>query len=268
MINKFSIEMKQKYNTLLQTIKATFILTLILISSYFLLGTIPQFFDLTPSAIYTKLVFAISALLSIPVIIFFSKKWNIRIKTFFMKLPKWHEVLILTIITGACYIATLIVIDSVEDIGKIYNGKINSIFFKIIPFKFANYIGLIHFTIIAPIIEEIFFRGLILTLLLRQFSVFKSIVISSLLFSIGHLKFDDFILLFFSGIVFALIFYKTGSLYLSILAHSLNNLIGNFIDIEKVSIDNVSGSYFVLIIVGLIFIMVTAYILFLKQREL
>ncbi len=251
--------MKPKYNTLLQAIIATVVITITLILCEFLFLVLPLFFDNEPTANYFSLAFVIASLLYIPIIIYFAKKWDISVKEFFIKLPKWYEIVTIFIVVPTSVIATLLVIDSVEDIMSLYNGEVNQLYFK--SFEIKPYISLIRATIIAPITEEIFFRGLILVFLLKKFSPFKAIIISSLLFSIAHLRFDDFISLFFYGIVFALIFYKTGSLYMSIIAHFLTNLILSFIDVEKINLMNMNGVHLILFVIGFVFIVATIYML-------
>ncbi len=77
--------------------------------------------------------------------------------------------------------------------------------------------------IIIPIIEELFFRGLVLKQFLKKYSPINAILLSSLLFSAYHLELDRFVFLFFLGVLFALIFYISKSLTLSTLAHMIWN---------------------------------------------
>lgn len=259
--------MNLKNNILFKTSKATLIALCIIILFYLLFGLVPQLFGYKLSEIYVQTAFAVSSFVYVPYALYLSKKWNINFKKQFKILSKWHNVLYLFAFIIVAYIATLVIIDSIEDIFELAKGRINKIFIKI-PSSF-NTVGIIktlRSVIIAPVSEELFFRGLIMIYLLRKFTVLKSLIISSLLFSLIHLRFDDFFLLFFWGIVFGLVFYKTGSLLMSMVAHSVSNLIGTNIEIEKVSLDVVSSLYVVLIIVGFIFVVViTAYLVAIKD---
>lgn len=81
---------------------------------------------------------------------------------------------------------------------------------------------IITITILAPIVEEFVFRGVILHRLIRKTSVWGGILLSSLLFGILH---ADIIGAFLFGVIASLLFIKTGNLLIPILMHALNNTI-------------------------------------------
>ena len=81
-------------------------------------------------------------------------------------------------------------------------------------------IEIVMITILAPIVEEFFFRGVILQRLIKKTSAWGGILISSLLFGILH---ADIIGAFIFGIITALLFIRTGNLLIPILVHMLNN---------------------------------------------
>lgn len=78
--------------------------------------------------------------------------------------------------------------------------------------------------LIAPVVEEILFRGVLLTKWAETFGVKKAILFSSLLFMILHIE-SFFIPQLVGGILYALIYIKTKQLIYPILIHSFNNLI-------------------------------------------
>ena len=84
---------------------------------------------------------------------------------------------------------------------------------------------LIAISIVAPIIEEFIFRGIILNGLLNKYSPSKSILISSLLFAAIHGNIHQGVNTFLLAVIFGYIFYKTRSIYLTILLHFFNNTI-------------------------------------------
>ncbi len=86
----------------------------------------------------------------------------------------------------------------------------------------------IYISIIAPLFEEILFRGFIFKGFLRNFSPTKSILASSFLFGFVHLNPWQFTTAFLIGIFFAWIMLKTNSLLLPLLGHFLNNFIITF----------------------------------------
>ena len=84
----------------------------------------------------------------------------------------------------------------------------------------------------APLAEEIFFRGFIFAGLLRPFGLAGAMVTSGFLFAMFHVTGPDtlgLILPFgFVGMLFAWIYYRTGSLWTSIATHLLFNLVSFF----------------------------------------
>lgn len=78
-------------------------------------------------------------------------------------------------------------------------------------------------SVVAPITEEVFFRGLMLRGFLKRYSEFKSILISSILFALIHLNPYQIIAAFFIGLFLGWLFSRTGSLMLCILVHALHN---------------------------------------------
>jgi len=76
----------------------------------------------------------------------------------------------------------------------------------------------------APIFEEIFMRGIILTGLLNRYRPKKAIIISALIFGISHFNIVQSVNTTLIGLVLGLIYYKTNSLILCIAAHMTNNI--------------------------------------------
>jgi membrane protease YdiL (CAAX protease family) len=86
--------------------------------------------------------------------------------------------------------------------------------------------------ICIPILEEIIYRGYVLTVLLQSFdSVFVAFLFTSLIFASIHcLAGPGFMLLIFLGTFFmSFIYWKFGSIYPCILLHSINTLVGEII---------------------------------------
>lgn len=83
--------------------------------------------------------------------------------------------------------------------------------------------------LIAPIVEETVFRGLIMTKLRQFFSIPSSIIISALLFGVIHIMAGGFITVlhaFLGGLIFSMTYEKTKSLIPTIVAHIFGNLGG------------------------------------------
>lgn len=87
------------------------------------------------------------------------------------------------------------------------------------------YLMFISFIIIAPIFEEILMRGIILEGFLNKYKPVTAIIISSLMFGVMHLNIFQFVNATIGGLFLGVIYYKTRSLVLCIVAHMVNNLI-------------------------------------------
>jgi len=84
-------------------------------------------------------------------------------------------------------------------------------------------------SIFGPLVEEIFFRGVMYNAIKRKIGVFWGIVITSVLFSFLHTHALEYFLVGFIpivvlGVVLAYLYEKTGSLIPSFTLHVLNNL--------------------------------------------
>lgn len=77
--------------------------------------------------------------------------------------------------------------------------------------------------LLAPIAEEILFRGILLKGLLEKVSPFTAILISSLLFAAIHFSTEGFISLFVAAFGYALLTVKANSIQPALLAHLFNN---------------------------------------------
>jgi hypothetical protein len=77
--------------------------------------------------------------------------------------------------------------------------------------------------VIAPLTEEIFFRGFLYAGLRTRVGMPKAMLISTLFFTALHFSVDAFIPIFVLGLFLAWVYEKTGSLYPGILLHAANN---------------------------------------------
>lgn len=79
--------------------------------------------------------------------------------------------------------------------------------------------------VIAPVVEELIFRGLILQGFRRNYNGFVAVFMSALLFALFHLNPWQFPATFILGLVLGWILLRTNSIFLAILGHSINNLL-------------------------------------------
>ncbi|MBO1910191.1 CPBP family intramembrane metalloprotease, partial [Microvirga sp. 3-52] len=90
-------------------------------------------------------------------------------------------------------------------------------FFKVL-------IAIISAAIISPIYEEIFYRGFLFRWFRTRVGLIGSILFSSLIFSIVHIPTYNVIpVAFFSGVIFALAYERTNSIWPSVIIHGLTN---------------------------------------------
>jgi hypothetical protein len=81
--------------------------------------------------------------------------------------------------------------------------------------------------ILAPLLEEILYRGYVLTALRERMRTFSALVLASLIFTSVHATIGPGIMvfIFFWAFIPSLLFLRFGNLYPSMLMHALNNLI-------------------------------------------
>jgi membrane protease YdiL (CAAX protease family) len=85
-------------------------------------------------------------------------------------------------------------------------------------------INLLVMAFMAALSEEIFFRGLLQQMLIKnKINAHVAIIITAILFSAFHLQFFGFIPRMFLGIVLGYLYYITQNLWVSIIAHFCNN---------------------------------------------
>ena len=85
------------------------------------------------------------------------------------------------------------------------------------------WIVLISVSVFAPFFEEWLCRGIILRGLLKKMKPGWAIVISALIFGLIHMNLWQAIPAFIIGVILGYVYYKTGSLKLTMLMHCVNN---------------------------------------------
>ncbi len=84
---------------------------------------------------------------------------------------------------------------------------------------------LIAAAVVAPIAEEIFFRGFMYGGLRKRIGVVAAMLVSTIFFTALHLTVELFVPIFFLGLFLAWLYEYTGSLYPGMLLHAANNAI-------------------------------------------
>ncbi|MBX3327469.1 MAG: type II CAAX endopeptidase family protein [Nitrospira sp.] len=87
-------------------------------------------------------------------------------------------------------------------------------------------ISLVEYVVLAPIFEELAFRGLLFAMLRRRFTFLPAALLSATIFALAHgYSLLGFISVLWSGFLWAWIYDRTGSLIPGMVAHAINNLL-------------------------------------------
>ncbi|MBA5865211.1 MAG: CPBP family intramembrane metalloprotease [Nitrospira sp. CR1.3] len=87
-------------------------------------------------------------------------------------------------------------------------------------------ISLIEYVVFAPLFEELAFRGLLFAILRRKFRFLPAALISAGIFGVAHgYGLVGLVSVCWSGVLWAWIYEKTGSLLPGMIAHAINNLL-------------------------------------------
>lgn len=83
--------------------------------------------------------------------------------------------------------------------------------------------------VVAPVIEELLFRGVLFAGLAKRWPVWLAAVVSSLAFAVLHGQVNVGIYTFILGFLLSWLYVRSGSLYPGILVHFINNLVAFFL---------------------------------------
>ncbi len=98
------------------------------------------------------------------------------------------------------------------------------LFSKVFESDYGWWGAFMKVVIIAPVIEELIFRGLVLHGLRKNYSATTTILVSAVLFSLFHLNPWQMPATFVLGVLLAWLMLRTNNILLTILGHALNNL--------------------------------------------
>jgi membrane protease YdiL (CAAX protease family) len=76
---------------------------------------------------------------------------------------------------------------------------------------------------IVPVCEEIFFRGYVFTAVRQRYGLAQAFVLSPVLFAAAHLNLPAFLPILAAGVLLGYVYYRTGSLVPSMVAHGVFN---------------------------------------------
>ncbi|MYL57597.1 CPBP family intramembrane metalloprotease [Virgibacillus halodenitrificans] len=145
--------------------------------------------------------------------------WSeVGIKPFAKK--DWKIIIIYSVIlmVGAVLIVVLTSL-----IGNTYENSKTEAMQQNVTF-FSLLIAFISAAVISPLYEEIFYRGFLYRWLRTRIGLNGAILLSSLIFTVIHIPtYNAMPVNFFSGIIFALAYERTGLIWPSVIIHGLTN---------------------------------------------
>lgn len=97
------------------------------------------------------------------------------------------------------------------------------LFTRIFENDYGVWGAVVKVAIIAPIVEEMIFRGIIMHGLMRNYSPFTAVSVSALMFALFHLNPWQFPATFILGILLGILMLRTRNIILCILGHAINN---------------------------------------------
>ena len=209
-------------------------------SQYILLGVfnLLSFFKISLASVsQTVLETSISALVYVITIFILIlvpkliKKWGTSMKDIGLdRLPTWTDIIITPagMIIYLIFSSALIIlfqrivpnfdIDQVQNVG-----------FKQLNSQFEYLLAFSTLVVIAPVAEEVLFRGYLFGKLKKQCPVWLSIIVTSLLFGFLHGNLNVMVDTFALSIILCILRVITGSIWPSILLHMLKNGIAFYI---------------------------------------
>ncbi len=114
---------------------------------------------------------------------------------------------------------------------------------------------LLYAAVIPAVFEEFFFRGAVLSYLNEDRSrTVKALLLSSVLFALVHGSYYYIVSNIFAGVVFGLIIYMTGSLYVAVLSHFLSNSLSYLLYMNADKLEDSSSAKLMMCILGLLFL--------------
>lgn len=173
------------------------------------------------------LLFAIARFIGFWLIIRFIKRRKYSLKRFgFIKFNLSKNLLRVLLAGGALIALTSAAFYIVEQLLPNVNlDQEQDIAFTAASSSVEIVLAFIALVIIAPVVEEAIFRGLLLTSFIKRFGLALGVLLSSLLFGLVHWQPNVGIVTFIMGLILAWLYLKSRSLYPAIMFHSLKNLV-------------------------------------------
>jgi membrane protease YdiL (CAAX protease family) len=136
--------------------------------------------------------------------------------------PDWRVAALWVVIAGVLGYAASALYDIVKGpLGLQTNTDALAEQIKIAPLTTLGI--LLAGALVAPVCEEVFFRGFLLPGIARSMPIWVAIIVSSLLFGVAHADLGSLAPLVAIGLLLGVVRWKTRSLWPAIFLHTLNN---------------------------------------------
>lgn len=232
-----------------------------------LIYLLAMYFSLMFATSNIYFLMAVMPLTIMMVVIVASLLMNIDMKECF-KLKKFSIkkfVILLFFYVGVYVIATLVMnlmASLFPNLAEEYTGLMGTI-------SFDNFwLSTLTIALMPAIAEEVLFRGIVLPAFNKKYGKVVAIVASALIFGIYHMNWIQGVYAFILGLALGYIFVKTGSIFVTMIFHFLNNfyaVLMNFVDALNFEINSISGS--VILCVSILFIIVSVLLMERKRQK-
>lgn len=181
-------------------------------------------FDHFSDAILTSVILSAALFIAVIVIYFYRKRQTVRPLYRFDKLNAYRIFIGMVMGIGCVFLSQLILTVS-ESVGIISLDNLESFdqLISSIIGQSPTWLILLTVGIVAPIAEELLFRGLIFHMFNRHLNIRVALIIQGLLFGAFHMNLVQGVYASVLGIVLGLAYLLTGSLWIPILMHIVNN---------------------------------------------
>jgi len=112
---------------------------------------------------------------------------------------------------------------------------------------------------LVPILEELFYRYILQNRLNKIFSPFIAILLSSILFSIGHFNLENFSMFLIAGVLLGYSYHYTKNISIAIYTHILINFLITFTVITEPITNFYIGMTIIMFIVTIIILLIYKY---------
>jgi membrane protease YdiL (CAAX protease family) len=146
-----------------------------------------------------------------------------RISELGWRLPRWWWVPAAVLVAGLSYELLTLIASGIEELfPQASNGQI-----KAVQGEYGTYLvfAIPAVSVVAPIVEESFFRGFVYGWMRRHLNVPAAALLSACFFALVHFQPVIFVPLAVLGVVLALLYEYSGSLLPGMVVHALFNLV-------------------------------------------